>query len=387
MFARNGIAALRGTLFATTLVVALAVAGVAAAEPASPAAGLPPHVATETDTDTCAMCHRGHTSASSATWRTLVDSQTVGNALLTGTGTSDVGMCYACHGVDALGSGVDVQTPFEETSHHALEPETSPYGPSPKQCSSCHDTHGVARVATGTPYPSLLRSFDPQGNPSYQGNAYCATCHLDRPMDTWDGLAIWNQTAHAQLPAPSDTLIVCLDCHEAHGSSVPPLLRTELTPPSAPSTSSVAANDRAFCEDCHPVSSATWDGPALYATSSHGSTTATVDVAGEWPSAGATRLAGECQSCHAPMGRNDGSGQAVPKLANALGRSLCDSCHRSTGPASTDMAALAYPPSSAPEPELIAGFGASAGLSAYGRLCALHARNERDRPARARRTA
>ena len=370
MIARNGIAALRGTLvvLAATLIVfgTLVVAG---AEPANPALGLAPHVATESETDTCAMCHRGHTSASSATWRAPSDSATVNAALLTGVDSYDVGLCYVCHGIDALGSAIDVQTPFVDASHHVIAPDTSAYGPSPKQCSDCHDSHGAARVTTGTPYPALLRSFDSSGTAAYQGDVYCANCHPDRPADMWDGLAVWNQTAHAQkLPATSPTLIVCLDCHESHGSPIPPLLRAELLPPSAPDTATVLANDRTFCIICHPTPAATWDGPTEYALSSHGSSTATAVIEGEWPGAGASRLAGECQNCHAPMGADDGTGQAVPKLGAALGSTLCYRCHTASGPAKTNLAALAYPATATTDPELISAYGASAGLARYGRV-------------------
>ena len=342
------------------------------AHPARASAEVAPHVPTGTDTDVCAMCHRSHTSASSATLLTQEETPTLENALLTGTGEYDVEMCYVCHGSDQLGSGIDVQTDFESQSSHVLAPAASAYGPTPKQCSDCHDSHGSARTIAGEPYPALLRSFDASNVAAYGGAAYCATCHTIRPGSTWNGLAVWSQTAHAAgMAGPlSGTTIVCSDCHNPHGSPIAPIIRTQLVPPATPATTTVAANDRTLCLACHAVSSATWPGESVYATSTHASSTTAVTIPGEWPDTGATRPVGECQVCHNPMGQDDGTGNAVPRLVRATGQALCYQCHDSTGPAQTDMARLAYPVAAASAPEVIAVFGASAGMSGYRQILA-----------------
>lgn len=356
------------------VVVAAAAACVMAAAPAS--AQTAPHVATGTAPDTCAMCHRAHTATSSF-GRSAADSwEPTGNALVLAavdaSGTAgDTMLCYACHGVDALGSGTDVQSSFLATSAHDLAPSPAPYGPGVIQCSSCHDSHGTDKVATGVPYPYLLRARTSTGAAVFQGEEYCTTCHFqDRPKDVWDGLAIYRQTAHfAALPEPAaGTKIRCSNCHVAHGSAIAPLIVSQIASPALPATVTIAANDRTLCFACHPDPVGTYPGQAAYPSSAHGSSTATVAIVGEWPAAEASRTVGECQNCHAPMGSDDGSGTAVPKLLETEGRALCDRCHDADGPASTDVSATAYPSAAAPRLEVLAGVSPDATGTAYSTL-------------------
>lgn len=359
------------------LVVGVAVAAAAFVMAAVPAfAQTAPHVAVGATPDTCAMCHRAHT-ATAPFGRSAADSwEPTGNALVLAavdaSGTSgDTMLCYACHGVDALGSGTDVQSSFLATSAHDLAPAAAPYGPSVIQCSSCHDSHGSDEVATDVPYPYLLRARTSTGTAFFQGEAYCATCHFeDRPKDVWDGLAVYKQTAHfTALPEPaSGTKIRCSNCHVAHGSPIAPLIVSQIASPALPATVAVAANDRTLCFACHPDASGTYPGQAAYPSSAHGSSTATVAIAGEWPTPGSSRLVGECQNCHAPMGSNDGSGAAVPKLLEVEGRALCDRCHDADGPASTDISATAYPAAAAAHLEVLAGVSPDATGTAYSTL-------------------
>ncbi|MDI6712544.1 MAG: cytochrome c3 family protein [Anaerosomatales bacterium] len=356
-------------------VVAAAVAAwMMAAVPAFAEAA--PHVATGTAPDTCAMCHRAHT-ATAPFGRSAADSwEPTGNALVLAavdaSGTAgDTMLCYACHGVDALGSGTDVQSSFLATSAHDLAPAPAPYGPSVIQCSSCHDSHGSDKAATGVPYPFLLRARTSTGTAFFQGEEYCATCHFqDRPNDVWDGLAIYRQTAHfSALPEPATgTKIRCSNCHMAHGSAIAPLIVSQIASPALPATVTVTANDRTLCFACHPDPSGTYPGQTAYPSSAHGSSSATVAIAGEWPAAGASRLVGECQNCHAPMGSYDGSGTAVPKLLEVEGRTLCDRCHDADGPASADVSATAYPAAAAPHLEVLAGVSPDATGTAYSTL-------------------
>ncbi len=327
----------------------------------------PPHVSTSADTDTCAMCHRGHTSFNDATAFKPTSDSPSRNALLVGSGgLGDTGLCFSCHGVDALGSGSDVESAFSTASGHSLEPSASAFGPS-KQCSTCHDTHGAARNASGTPYAALLRTATATGTLVFSGDAVCGTCHGVRPGSAFPGLAVWQQTPHSRIPtAAGGTAIVCSACHDPHGSPVAPSLRTRLTTPSASVPATVTANDRTQCFGCHGASLGTWSGAATYPGSSHASSTATVTVAGEWVDAPMSRRVGECQACHAVMGATDASGSVVPDMLQAQGRALCDSCHDSSGPASTDFAALRYAPTT-PGLEVIGAWG-SAASAQYGRV-------------------
>lgn len=337
---------------------------------ASPALAVVPHVSAVPETDTCAMCHRTHTAASSILYRGRETGEFVDSALIVGTADTDVELCYVCHGVVNLGSPQDVQTDFEKTSAHSLAPEESPYGPTPKGCSDCHDSHGTKRDTGGNPMPGLLRSFAESRTPVYAGDEYCAACHADRADDTWDGLAVWRQTGHASLPAPSSgTGVVCLNCHAKHGSGIAPLVREQLVPPSVTSTATVQANDRGLCLICHPSDEGTtWRGETVYETSSHAESSATIAISGEWPAAGATRRAGECQACHAPMGTSDGAGGVVPKLAASAGRALCDECHDTDGPARTDLASMVPTTAVAAFKELAIAYQPATAEGSYGRV-------------------
>lgn len=332
-----------------------------------------PHIPLKTDTDVCAMCHRTHTSASDGWVENPLSLPETRSALLAvpSVGAGDVNLCYTCHGVDLLGAETDVQGSFESSSGHRLAPEASAFGPAIKQCSTCHDSHGGDRVATDTPFPSLLRVTKPDGTRILSGSEYCATCHADRPADTWDGLEVFGRTAHSGLPMPSSgTKIVCSNCHDPHGSSVAPSILTSLTPPSVPATTSVFANDRTMCLKCHEATSATWSGETTYATSAHGSSIETIAIPGEWPMRDLTvdersRKVGECQVCHAPMGRSDGATGTIAKLVDKPGKVLCYQCHDADGPAKTDNASMAYPAARI-DNELVAVWRPSVETSIYG---------------------
>lgn len=335
-----------------------------------------PHAADRNDTDTCAMCHRGHGSASDATWDHSFNPWIRRSALLVGmsTGIGDTGLCYTCHGVESLGSETDVQSSFEETSGHRLGSEVSTYGPSPKQCSTCHDSHGGAKVSATTPYPSLLRSYSPTNNPVYAGVEFCATCHADRPADTWDGIETWRRTMHAsEIATPmSGTGVVCSACHDPHGTRFAPSIVTTLTPPADPTTSTVSANDRSLCLGCHGAQWGIWSGTTTYTASSHGSTIETVAMVGEWPlrdlrSDERFRDVGECQNCHAPMGSAETSLATVPDMLEKSGRALCDDCHDSNGPSASDIATMTYAPS-AVDTEVVAVWRPSVETSTFGRV-------------------
>lgn len=330
-------------------------ASMAVAEPVSTPT-VAPHVPTAYDTDVCAMCHRTHTSADSTTWEGANDSSH--SALLTGSGSTDVGLCYSCHGVAQLGSGTDVESSFDATSAHGLAPAVSAYGTTERmQCSTCHDSHGSARTASDTAYPALLRVLSADRSATYySGNDVCYQCHTTRPASMFPGKKTFELSPHASIDvADGGTKVVCSACHVPHGSPVAPLLRSELATPSAPATAAVTGDDRSLCLGCHPVSEGAWPGPGPYAGSAHGSTPATVPVAGEFASIESSRTAGECQSCHRVHGAVDASGTVIPSLLGAKGATVCYDCHTDGGSASTDFEKIAFSPST-PGTEVIAGW-------------------------------
>jgi predicted CXXCH cytochrome family protein len=308
-------------------------------------AAVPPHVPDTAPTDSCAMCHRAHTADAVVPYRSSDTTETTGTSLLMAPDPTrgDVSLCLTCHGVGQLGSNSDVESAFARVSVHSLAPSSAPYGPNPLYCSSCHDAHGTDRTTSGTPYPALLRSYE--GTQAvFTGEQYCATCHTVQPGERWDGLQTFAATGHfsgISMPG-TGTGIRCSVCHDPHGSSVAPLLVASLVPTSVASTFTVNADDRTFCIACHPGVSATWSGETTYALSAHALSSKTVTITARWVPEG-RRKVGECQVCHAPMGRSNGAGGAIPKLLDASGRVLCDRCHTAGGVASADTSSQARP--------------------------------------------
>ncbi len=339
---------------------------------------VPPHVPTELETDACAICHRAHTAASDIT-RTIEGSSgdTTRTALIVGvySGAADTQLCFSCHGVEGLGSAIDVQSDFEASSAHSIAPSPSEFGPSPKRCSSCHDSHGSQRMPGGMPYPALLSVVASQGSTVTinSGDAFCAACHGIREGSSFSGIEVWRRTAHAaEMTAPaSGTGVTCSNCHVSHGSPVAPLIRTVVAPPAAPSTQTVAANDRTFCFTCHAGAQGTFPGRTVFEFTVHGMAPATLAIAGEWASAESSRTIGECQTCHNPMGRTDTAGNLFPRLLERPGRELCDACHSSTSALATvaaDIAQFRFPPAEAPRLEVAVAYNAGREPSVFDRL-------------------
>ncbi len=355
--------------------VVLSIALAAALSPVlaapSPALALPPHVADGPGTDACAICHRGHTPNTALGYRTFGFESRIGNSLLLSAEPSsgDVSLCYTCHGVGALGSSVDVESSMALVSRHSVAPSSSAWGPTPKMCGDCHDSHGQDRTASGTPFPALLRVWEDSETLVFAGETYCAACHDDHVAGAWAGLTVFKDTAHYRaMPAPaSGTGVRCSNCHAPHGSETTPLITPVLEPPAALLATTVPANDRRLCQGCHTEPLATWSGPETYSASSHALTPVTTTITAEWAATSAVRPVGECQNCHDPMGA-DGGGTALPEMLVRRARALCDHCHDSDGPASADLASLAYPGAEAASPELLVAYAPSAETSVFGRV-------------------
>ena len=326
-----------------------------------PALAVPPHVATTPSTDSCAMCHRAHTATASFGSIETSSWEMTGTALAITVPTlmGDVPLCYTCHGIDALGSGTAVAASFELTSAHSLAPEPSLFGPKVKYCSSCHDSHGADKTMTGDPYPSLLRARTADGSMVFTAPEYCATCHDAEPeASRLDGVDVYKLTSHyTALPDPAaGAQVRCLVCHESHGSEIAPLIVSQIATPAASAVTTVTANDRTLCLICHESTRGTYRGETLYATSGHGASAVETTIVGEWAAEGAKRRVGECQTCHAPMGRDSGDGTPIPTLLELEGSALCLSCHTTGGVASTPLDTTLYPAAAAAHLELVAAF-------------------------------
>ena len=341
----------------------------------------PPHVTPDEGPDACAMCHRAHSAPGVVARRQFGSWEMTGSALVLArpSDTGDAALCLTCHGIDALGAATEVQSGFLGASAHSMMPRDSRYDDvPPKQCSSCHDAHGAERRIDGTPYPGLLRSIARDGHAFYSREEYCGACHFDSREghgNRFDGLAVYRQTAHAAMPLPaSGTGITCSNCHAPHGSDIAPLIRSEIATPAAPAVTDVAANDRRLCYACHATGRATWLGAGVYDDETtrtvHGSSEVTLPVMAEYASEATARRAGECQSCHNPMGSDDGEGRPLPRLTELEGRELCYSCHNAEkAPTVPDMASWAVRAERlGGQPELVVSWDPETILGAYGGL-------------------
>lgn len=328
------------------------------------------HVALNSDTDTCAECHRSHSSASSTTFRESADPSKTRMALTVGDASVDKNLCFTCHGSSAEGSQHDVQSEFDKPSQHVLAPLSSAFGPKQKQCSDCHDSHGTDKTSGGGAYPALLRSENETRTLFFSGDGYCGTCHPARPASRFSGVPVYEQTAHfSQMTTPtSGTDVRCSICHAPHGSTNSALVVEQLTPPAVPATVTVPANDRRFCIACHAGPRGSYPGAAAYAGSAHGSSAASVAVSAEYASKETTRLVGECQVCHDPMGRDDGTGKPLRRLLDAAEPTLCYRCHRAGGAASTDLQSIAYTPLEGSNGDIVAAYSPPVMATSYGRV-------------------
>jgi predicted CXXCH cytochrome family protein len=104
---------MRGARAAVLLLAfALAMLGVVS----SAFANFGPHIPGDSlDTDSCAMCHRTHTSFSSATWSSGPSGE-YANALLVGSSGTVTEFCLACHGEGAPGAATNVIDGIFESS-------------------------------------------------------------------------------------------------------------------------------------------------------------------------------------------------------------------------------------------------------------------------------
>jgi predicted Fe-S protein YdhL (DUF1289 family) len=117
------------------------------------------------DSDTCAGCHRTHTSCSTISWTNRGGAER--SALLLGTPTRLHEFCFTCHGSAAAGAATNVLEGVYEsdefgrrgarlnggafgeavvgTNHHTYDGTAAPWGGGKKivmDCGSCHDPHG-----------------------------------------------------------------------------------------------------------------------------------------------------------------------------------------------------------------------------------------------------
>ena len=178
-----------------------------------------PHGGFATDTDSCAGCHRAHTSFSTVGW---TDSQLTqhASALLVGNATSMTEFCYACHGDYAPGASTNVASGIFDAG-----PSASTSGTIGGQSDNNGLTDRAGTVTqsyqTGSVFNAPLNGGGFQRMPdpyTWQTNAtvaYAAVSSAHR-MD-YSG-PLWGAGSAVSSYAGGAPL-TCTDCHDPHGSS------------------------------------------------------------------------------------------------------------------------------------------------------------------------
>ncbi len=190
--------------------ILLAVAVLALLMSGTALANFGPHGGYITDTDSCAGCHRAHTSYSTVQWSATHTTPsgsvtTTHSALLVSGATTMSEFCYACHGDSAPGASTNVMSGVFDS------------GPSGANGEFPGSPHGVV-LAYNT-----ASTFGAQLN----GGGFSQV-----PSATAPGVFVGTSSAHnmdkgtatdpmwgAGNTVPIGTNLTCTDCHDPHGSS------------------------------------------------------------------------------------------------------------------------------------------------------------------------
>ncbi len=160
-----------------------------------------PHGGYATDTDSCAGCHRAHTSFSSITWRDPGGNDH--SALLVSSATTLLEFCYACHGDDAPGAATNVEAGLFDA------------GP----------TSGVGSPPGSYAYVSASTFGAPLNGGGFREAAYTVENSNTVIFGTATSVHDMERGAATDpmwgdgFSAPAGTNNTCTSCHDVHGSS------------------------------------------------------------------------------------------------------------------------------------------------------------------------
>ncbi len=180
---------------------------------ASAFANFGPHGGYATDTDSCAGCHRAHTSFSTVEFEPKVPGPGGNvNALLVGSASTMLEFCYACHGDNAPGASTNVQAGiFDGSASTASLGATS--ATSPYQTASTFN-----RPLNGGGFDQAANNWDWEvaAVPVYE--AITSSHSMEKTGVLWG----------SGNGANESTYLICTSCHDPHGSSNYRLLKDEV---------------------------------------------------------------------------------------------------------------------------------------------------------------
>lgn len=226
--------------------------------------------------------------------------------------SNPIDFCGGCHGSPTSAYG-DHVTYFSGSAHETElpNPPTSGTVNTEIKCNVCHNQHGSDNE-------KLLSERINGVTVSANDNQVCYACHVPAPDEggAYYGKALFEETKHFTVTDSSAALVsytssyeagYCMNCHNPHGTEYNDFRRSK--------------NDLCFaCHDApgYPPANYSYRGDNLYNTSAHADSTDNETI---WPSTGYTgdvigggggATKGECINCHAPMGRDNGTGTTTP---------------------------------------------------------------------------
>lgn len=180
-------------------VIALAIAVLAALTvPVAAHANFAIHGNYVADTDSCAGCHRAHTSISSITWNDGVDNR---SALLVSSATQMWEFCYACHDATSQGADTNVQEGIYEGTDYGIQ----------------------GAILNGGGFDSLdldattsTHMYNGASWGAYGGGYYGGTPYPD------------GQIAGADIGESVPVKMDCASCHDPHGSANYRILKAQV---------------------------------------------------------------------------------------------------------------------------------------------------------------
>ena len=199
-----------------------------------------PHGGYVNDTDSCAGCHRAHTSFSTVGW-TDIQSQPHASALLVGDAQTMTEFCNACHGDLAPGASTNVASGIFDSgpSAAALTSTGGSQGPATgalgTTVGAVDNTSVVTTYRTASVFNAPLngggfnRMPDPYAwqNPGGATIAYKASTSAHK-MDVSGPL--WGAGNAMSDSGSSLSNMTCTDCHDPHGTANYRLLKAQPNP-------------------------------------------------------------------------------------------------------------------------------------------------------------